>query len=828
MKAKDQKPADEQDSAQIPPDTDLFADRVKERLSEKDVFVGDETFYKSLGTAVHSAVNRAERSTNLSSIQKLLVAGIVLIAGVIVYAIFKAPPPQGTAKTEIPTERSEPDDTDPGKQPTTTTTPRASSPRQWLKTEALLPPTATQSLSLKLARSFYIKKDYDSAYTIYNSLCQKLPTSLENELVKDFFRLKMAMCLTTAGDLEEANNLLANLSKSRSPLVAVLAGYQRSLFDMRNKLYLSTRTRAYQAIAMLDAIDCDKKWTREMKRDCQFLAAEALTKYALLLSDADKHVPHDLWTRSDPQGYFDNITEAQLRTFLKSGAEQLDNALLGPQIFQISDPNAAPRFSAICRGASVEELISRFAANANLDIHWNPRFQTTDPRTHAQSGVAKKRPVHLYLAEATPQQILTTAAGAVGLLARPGEEQSVNIFNPTDYSSLSDHVALVTAEAISLWQKFVLTFHSDKNVANAHFVLGMLQSQKNAETEAIGEYKLVANRFPENSLAPFALLHSSKVKIKIRDYPGATKDLRQLVEQYPDSKITSTAYLLFAQTTANANLHEKAQQLYRKVFHISVSNQTRNAAAFGAGESFYKINDYQNAIRWLTRYITLEKDETSKDLCSAYLLLGKSHLALENIEYACNAFSHAIEGKLSRQQYSETLSMLVDGYIQQEKFVRALDLLENAYAWQYSRKESIQVLLLKSKILRAMGLVDKAVAAIQNKAQYTTDLQLRARIIFELSNCYIAQGDLELASENLATALISTEPGPVTHKVALRLADVCLKLGRSEQAISVCSQLLSLKPDEKTRQETLQLLARAYNQRKNYDGAALALLGKWK
>ena len=127
-----------------------------------------------------------------------------------------------------------------------------------------------------------------------------------------------------------------------------------------------------------------------------------------------------------------------------------------------------------------------------------------------------------------------------------------------------------------------------------------------------------------------------------------------------------------------------------------------------------------------------------------------------------------------------------------------------------------------------MGLVEKAIATLGDRDEYTPESQLKAEICFELSECYIEKGDLNFAYKKLAEILALTEPGPLAHKVALRLGNVCLKLGQFPQTISVCSQLLDLQPPEQIKQEALKLMAEAYTQQKDHSRAALALLGKWK
>jgi tetratricopeptide (TPR) repeat protein len=328
-----------------------------------------------------------------------------------------------------------------------------------------------------------------------------------------------------------------------------------------------------------------------------------------------------------------------------------------------------------------------------------------------------------------------------------------------------------------------------------------------------------------------ALLNSSKLKNSLLDYSGARQDLKQLVEQYPDTEIAGKAYLCLADATAKAGLVAEAIRLYGKVYNLSLSAESEIAAAFGAGKCSYEIKDYDSTTKWLTRYITLDGDNQNKDLYSAYFLLGKNYLALGNSKAACDAFQYALQGgpsQLDREEYIETVSALVEGYMQQGHFVQALDILEDIHSVVLSQQESIAILLLKSKVLRAMGLVDKAIAILGDRAEFISDPQLKAKVSLELADCYVNKENFELARKKLAEILIVIESGPLAHEIAIKLAAVCLKLGQDSQAVSVCLQLLDLEPPEQIKQKALELLATVYNQQKDYDRAALALLGKWK
>jgi tetratricopeptide (TPR) repeat protein len=212
----------------------------------------------------------------------------------------------------------------------------------------------------------------------------------------------------------------------------------------------------------------------------------------------------------------------------------------------------------------------------------------------------------------------------------------------------------------------------------------------------------------------------------------------------------------------------------------------------------------------------------------AYFLLGQSNLALGKYQQACDTFKYALQEQSSREQYVEAITSLVKGHIEQKHFVEALDTLESVRSVALSKEQSFEMLLLKCRILRMLGLLDTAIVCLRDRVEYISDPELNAKISFELALCHIANGNFESARSVLSGILSTVEPGPLAEQAAMELADVCLKLERSSQTISVCLQLLESGVSEQRKQEILRLLAAAYNQQKNYNKATLALSGQWK
>ena len=59
-------PSAEDNASRIPSDSELFVVKVNEEVSQEDIFVGDEDFYKSLETSAPTPTTAAKRPHSLS------------------------------------------------------------------------------------------------------------------------------------------------------------------------------------------------------------------------------------------------------------------------------------------------------------------------------------------------------------------------------------------------------------------------------------------------------------------------------------------------------------------------------------------------------------------------------------------------------------------------------------------------------------------------------------------------------------------------------------------------------------------------------------------
>lgn len=831
-----------------PSDGDLFGLPMAEQPGYDDVFSSLANFASEPEPPVPAAPRpiplRAGRPSlhlnRLSNVQKILGLAILVTGAGLLFALAARlahsddadGTPQQQQRAELPAIIGPPASRTPAPQPIPQSawdsrreTPRlgTSSPAQPEPAdpaESSIP--SPEPLSLQLAGRLYQNRGYEHAFVAYDKLHRRLSGTNENQPLRDFLLLRMALCSSKSGDVAQADNLFRTVSLSRLPILRALARYYQGTMLIERKRYLEAAGRAYQTIGLIGVAEIDDKWVQAVQQQCWFLVCEAVSRNLLTLSDADAGLPSELWSRHPDIDPFVDMDEAQLRVFLASGSEKLDEAALSPQIRPATGKNATGRWVVVCNGASIEELLSRFASNAGLNVRWMDNGKTGP----AEENV-RKRPVYLYLSSVTAQQAVSVAAGGVGLTARLDDRSNnIDVLDPTTYSSLSDHTRLLTEESISLWQRFLLTAETDQRAPNGHFTLGLLQTLQGQLDEAIGEFKLVANRFPKHGLAPRSLLESGKLKVRLRDYVGAHADLKQLVEVYTGTDLADTAYLHLADATMKAGKFEEAAGLYQRVYNLGLSIESQTVSSLGAGRCAYEAGDFEQTAQWLNRYISLVRDQSQPEFHAACLLLGKAYLALKKPQQAHVALRLALRGDLSRQQYVETVGVLVRASIEQGQLVEALQMLEGTNGWQLSQQESIELLLLRAQVLRSIGLTDKAASLLQEKGQFLPSPDLKGRVALELAACQISNGAIESARKTLSDAFAMAEPGPQAQRIGRELARTCLRLGQVGQAISVCSQLLE-RGTAADRPAVLDLLAEAYRKQGQYDRAMAVMLNQY-
>ena len=842
MADKDKEHDNLEPKSPVPSDAELFAGNVQKDYTAQEIFAGDDSLYQTLTQTPQPGAKMPESriaqtlrqvgprlsgltGSRFSLLQKTLASAILLVAIVLACAIFKSPrrsaaeitlPPPAPMHVQSPSAV-------PANEPAQQTelvsdTPNVAEPDGTLEPEpqTLSPDTP---LSLKTAQDMFEAGEYRRAYEVYHQIQLYLQPRDSEKAFYDYLTLHKGLCLSLNEEFIEARRSLTWATKSQVPSIRVMANYYLSVLELSQNQFMPARSRACAALALMDSLtDQDPEWLVELKQTCCYIVAEATSKQALILCNADQQLPADLsptlplvkmpWRRA---------TEAQIHRALAKESTVLPAILLSPSFSNDAKKPQIP-WSVACHRMAVDELIARIGAINSMEVIWHEE---------ASFPALRQQAVSLHVENVSDQTVISLAAGSAGLLAQVDSNGVIHVRNPVTAALVSEQIAMLAQEGITMWQRYLFLNTESPYFATAHFTSGRLYRQLSLKVEALSEFKLVASRYSRSNLAPYALLYSSQVKEELRDALGVEEDLKMLVEQYPNVPIVTEAFLRLANTIAQLGDDEEAAKLYRKVFYLNLSEESRVAAALNAGQCFYRTKEYDSAELWLTQYIQMSQGSHAKEIYPAYFTLGQSLLALGKHEMACLAFHNALKGELSKEDYMQTMASLVEGYMKQQDLMEAIDVLQDAFNAQLAPSDLLELDLLQSKALRGAGLLDRSIALLQNNKGSVSDPYLNAKLSYELSLSFIEKGQLEKAQKELSSALIKVESGPLAHKVALTLAQVCLDLKQEDQAVSVCRGVLKLDPDPILLQQAAELLAKAYTIQQDYDKAAQALIGQW-
>ena len=667
-------------------------------------------------------------------------------------------------------------------------------------------PAPAQPVTWEQAEHLLAQNRHAECLPLFQQLWAVAKTVPSQALVADFFGLRVAQCGYELGQDDQASQLLALSAASGSPTVAAASNYYRAILALKQQHYHSARLYAYQALAALGCLETNSP----MESDCDYLIAMAYTRQAMACSDQDLALigpeirPHDLFARLDRQG---------LLNFLREGGDRLNAAALGPAIWRLEDAAVGRRWVVNCTLTPLEDILQRFASQANLSVEWD---QVAPP--------VRTRAVSLFLQGAGEQRVVEVAAGLAGLTARY-HGQGVSIHDIQSQASLDRQRELLTQTGITSWRRFALRYPDDPRIGRSHFGLACLLDASGESAAALNGYQVLARRYPADDLAPSALLQSAMLRIRLRDYSGARGDLLDLLDRHPSVPAFEQVYLRLGQATYQSGMTLEAMRVYTRLYHLDVPTFIKLQACLGAAQCCFDQKDYPQTIEWVKRYRDLYNLESGKDLAAAYVVRAQAAAAMDDVEQAREYFSAAMAAGPSRQHYAMALLELAKLDLQQGQFSRVLGALGKLQELALDPEQRFSMLVISARAHRAMGLAPLAARTLRSRIGELTDPSLQAQLQVEYARCLEDSEDVEGARAALEQALSALPIGPAADAACCDLARLCLKTGRIEQAVTLAQAALARQMDPDQRRRALEILGSAFLQRKQYPQAVEAFSG---
>ncbi|MEN6309368.1 MAG: hypothetical protein ABFD91_16600 [Anaerohalosphaeraceae bacterium] len=798
-----------------------FGSRVTIQPSEQDLFVGDFSFIKDLTAHNPGKKNpgAAATKTGFNPLYAILGVNILIMVILAGMAWFRPAVVIGPQKVQAGqrAEVQNPVPDAPSTQQTVSMPSPTADPAQLVLEKAALTQQEQQQLqegvSLKTADDFYANKQYLKACYAYQQIAANLLTSqLDNEYLSDYLKLRMAVCLHRGDVTESKDQYFSAAMQSRSAMVRGLASYYLATIQYQNGDYLSARKYAYQAAALLKAFD--EVLPASLEGDLYFLAAESLSRHVMGLHSQDTEMPGHLWADTLGDIWPVEMDQAALCGLLIGSGRKISEGAGGPRIEMDTNRAIGSQWSLTCLQSPLEEVLIKIAAKSGTGLTW----KTIDT-------AIRVRPVTAYMLFVPQQYAAEVITGAVGLMWKY-DGQNAMILDPEKYDDFDTHRKDLLAEAISIWQRFMLRYRGDHRTPNAHYALGQMYNMDRQYAAGLGEFKLIQSHFAHNPLAPYAYLEASKIKAEMKDFDGARIDLNEMLLQYPECKVVDQATLYLAQATMESGQVSLAADLFKKVFQMDMNEQNKLDAAFGLGRCAYEQKDWATAKEWLGRTLQMLTDENDSRIMPACSMLGRACIELGEYRQASQSLRIALGTKLPDRDYVQIFRELAEAEMCQSNYLEALQILESVPQARLNQVDSCEILITRSKVLRSINATEAAISLLRRKIEFIADSQLRAWLTLELSESYFMQGDYTVARRELNDVMADIQDPQRAQQAGILLARIAEQMNQPRQAEDICRTMLSNPAlDEARRKEAFEILGRIYTTRKEFDKAALAFAG---
>jgi tol-pal system protein YbgF len=102
-------------------------------------------------------------------------------------------------------------------------------------------------------------------------------------------------------------------------------------------------------------------------------------------------------------------------------------------------------------------------------------------------------------------------------------------------TAYGDYVTAKYGLATTEFESLIQAYPSDNLSGNAYFYLGEMNLRSNKPSSAIKAYSQVIDNYPDNSKLPAARLHRAEAMIATKQTDNAQRELRALIQRYPNS-----------------------------------------------------------------------------------------------------------------------------------------------------------------------------------------------------------------------------------------------------------------------------------------------------
>jgi len=669
------------------------------------------------------------------------------------------------------------------------------SPTPWPSAYGLsVPPavrvSAPSTVSWEQAEKDYRAGHYGLALAHYVSLVEQWEKLPGDQLVCDFLRLRLANCLVQLNDLSGGREWYQLTSQSRSPAVRASSLYQLAALELLEGQHLRARALAMQAL--VSAATAESSALTNFQAQCDALGARALTEKAVRLWGGQWASPWRDVPQVDP---FAGLAEKPLRLLLTLGsAVELPLAV---RVTPVST-GGTTLYAVRCSRAPLEDVLARVASASGMDVHW----------VNVPPAV-RQRAVTLALPAVNPSRAVELSCGVAGLIGRCVGDR-IEVLDTDAFAEQSRQRQSLANEAQSAWRRYVLRYPEDRHVGEALYAVGGMMEALDEPVSAVNEYQLLVTNHRRSPMAPKALYRCATLRLGLKQYAQARRDLTELLDLFPDYAALDEVELSLGEATLAEGLPREALKIFERVVVRQTSPAATATATLSSGLCHQRLGQHEQALTWIGRFLRMDSRPSPAMLALADMAMARSYLALDKPTEAVGCLQSLLRiGGVEMMVEVEAALLLAEVQLERGRYGGALSALARLSNYELMESQNIRYVLTTVSAYSRSGLTDKAVTFARSRTGAIRDTRQVARVQVELARGHRLSGELEQAQRLLSTWLPKLPPEQAAD-ASVDLAEICLLLDKPLQTVALLKDQVADLPDAALRARAVGVLGRAY------------------
>ena len=340
--------------------------------------------------------------------------------------------------------------------------------------------------------------------------------------------------------------------------------------------------------------------------------------------------------------------------------------------------------------------------------------------------------------------------------------------------------------------------------------------------ESVRIFEDFLNDFPNSQYADKVNDYLVETYLTTKNYESALRSIQKINQ--PSHKILEAKqdilFQLGTQAFANAQMEEAIDRFSQAIEMGVYKEEARNEAYFWRGESYYRLNDYRQAISDYRTYLNNTRQRNTDTYALAHYSLGYSYFKEKDYPEALSRFRQYTDLESNRQSasYADAFNRIGDCLFHNRQFAQAEEQYSKAAqilpsAGDYALYQKGFVMGLQKDYQGKISMMDRLISEYPSSS-YVDDA------LFEKGRAYVLLDNNTAAARSFEQLIKQYPESALSRKAGIQLGLIYFNDGRMDHAAAAYKAVIDAYPGSDEAKVALQDLKSVYVEQNNVNAYA--------